>query len=93
MNFFLFGLRSQKSAPRGAPEMFLRFEYQKPIDAMIFLPFGLRSLFGHKNRLRKGRQTCLRFEYQKLIDSMNFFVFGLRSQKSAPRGAPEMFTV
>ena len=57
----------------------LGFEYQKRIDSIIFLPFGLRGLFGTKNRIREECQKCLGFEYQTHIDYIIFLPFGLRS--------------
>ena len=49
---------SQKSDPRGVPEMY-RTAITKPIDSIIFLPFGLWRLIGAKNRIREGCQKCL----------------------------------
>ena len=87
-------LRSQKSDPRGVPEMY-RIDHQKLIDSMIFVPFGLQSFFGAKNRIREGCQKCIiGSECQKLIDSMIFRPVWaperFRSQKSDPRGVPRM---
>ena len=46
---------------------------------MMFVPFGFRSLFGAKSRIREGYQKCLGFEYQKRIDSNIFLPFGVRN--------------
>ena len=46
---------------------------------MIFLLFGLRNLFGAKNRIREGCQKSIRFPYQKPIAAMIFLPFWLRN--------------
>ena len=54
-----------KNRIREECQQFLGFEYQKRIDSMIFLPFGLRSFFGAKNWVREGCQNCLGCELPK----------------------------
>ena len=46
-----------KNRIREECQQFLGFEYQKRIDSMIFLPFGLRSFFGAKNWIREARNA------------------------------------
>ena len=63
---------------------------------MILLPFGLRSILGAKNRIRQGCQECIiviqttyRFHDFPPVWAPEPF----RSQKSDPRGVPEMFRI
>ena len=63
---------------------------------MILLPFGLRSILGAKNRIRQGCQECIiviqttyRFHDFPPVWAPEPF----RSQKSDPRGVPEMYRI
>ena len=83
---------SQKSDPRGMPEM-CRIEIAKPIDSLIFLPgaFSEQKIGSERSARNVSDFHC------KPIDSLTFLPFGypedFRSQKSDPRGMPEMYEI
>ena len=73
------------------PEMY-RIVIGKPIDSLIFLPFGPPEPFRSQKSDPRGMAEMYRIVIGKPIDSLIFLRFGppepFRSRKSNPTGMP-----
>ena len=68
--------RSQKSDPRGMPEMY-GIGIAKPIDSLIFLPLGPPEHFRSQKSDPRGVPEMYQIFIAKPIDSLVFLSFGL----------------